>query len=85
MPDATIQEIREILKEVSELQKETEKRFRETDVKFKETEAQFKQMKREMAERDKVTEKRINKAFDLFETQWGKGNRNRSMEAIENR
>ena len=41
--------------------KETKARFMETDVKFKETDAKFKE-----------TDERIKRAFDLFESQWGK-------------
>ncbi|MBE2208915.1 MAG: YraN family protein [Saprospiraceae bacterium] len=50
-----------LLAELIASQKDTEARFKETEARFKET-----------ADRFKDTDKRINKAFELFESQWGK-------------
>lgn len=47
--------------EIKALFAETDRRFKETDQKFKETDLQFKE-----------TDIKIQRAFDLFESQWGK-------------
>lgn len=68
-------EIKIALKKLIQTQKETEKRFKETDAKFKETDARFKETDVKFKETDikfKETDARIKRAFDLFESQWGK-------------
>ncbi len=72
MPGTELQEIREILRELSISQKETDAKFKETDAKFRETDKQITRTTVEMEKLSKSTDKRINKAFNLFESQWGK-------------
>lgn len=60
-PEIEIQDLRMLMAELIASQKDTEARFKETEARFKET-----------ADRFKDTDKRINKAFELFESQWGK-------------
>ncbi|HRD80517.1 MAG TPA: hypothetical protein PLL53_07145 [Saprospiraceae bacterium] len=59
--EVEIQDLKMLLAELIASQKDTEARFKETEARFKET-----------ADRFKDTDKRINKAFELFESQWGK-------------
>ncbi|MDX2286592.1 MAG: hypothetical protein NW241_20665 [Bacteroidia bacterium] len=80
--DATLDEIREILREVAIAQKNNEVRFQQTDERFQDIEARFRQTDerfqdiearfRQTDAQFKRTDKRINEAFELFEGQWGK-------------
>jgi Holliday junction resolvase len=63
-----IEDLKKLLAELIQSQRETEARFKETEVRFKETDVRFK----EAAEQSKKTDIRIQQAFDLFESQWGK-------------
>lgn len=70
-----ILELREMLKELAIAQKETDLRFKATEAIFKETKAMFKETDTKFKETDtkfKETDRRINRAFQLFESQWGK-------------
>ncbi len=78
----TAKRFRETDKKFAETAKrfrETDKKFAETDRRFKETDKKFQEMReerraasREADERLKRLGARIQRAFDLFETQWGK-------------
>ncbi len=68
MIETDIKEIKIALKELIQSQKETDTKFKETDVKFKETDVKFKETDAKFKETDKM----IKRAFELFESQWGK-------------
>jgi len=60
-PEVEIQDLKMLMAELIASQKDTEARFKDTEARFKDTDVKFKE-----------TDKRINKAFELFESQWGK-------------
>lgn len=73
--EVEIQDLKMLLAELIASQKDTEARFKETEARFKETSDSFKETDLRFKETDakfKETDKRINKAFELFESQWGK-------------
>jgi Holliday junction resolvase len=56
-----IEDLKKLLAELIQSQRDTEARFKDTEARFKDTDAKFKE-----------TDIRIQKAFNLFESQWGK-------------
>lgn len=56
-----ISEIKKLIRELTLAQKETNRQFKETDRKFQDTDRKFKE-----------TDLQIKRAFNLFESQWGK-------------
>lgn len=63
-----ISEIKKLMKELTLAQQETNRQFKETDKKFQETDQRF----IETDKKFKETDHQIKRAFQLFESQWGK-------------